>query len=140
MGAQYVKSDLLIALYVVSRGNRSLLMPQDVPARDRRMLFFLVILSLVILVCCSKVRRGSNVVPRIFGFFSVGTLLLSMKMGRSILISLLHVVKTVADDFAGEMMRFLSLNQLLSLSRYLLSSAQRGRIFGPEIKMEQSSA
>ena len=72
MGAQYVRSDLLIALHVVS--NISLLMPQDVPARDRRMLFFLVILSLVILVCCSKVRRGSNVVPRIFGFFSVGTL------------------------------------------------------------------
>ena len=55
--------------------------------------------------------------PRIFGFWTVGTFVPSMRIGSSLLTSLDQVVKMVALDFEGEMKRFLSLNQLLMTSR-----------------------
>ena len=83
---------------------------------------------------------GSNVTPRIVGFLTVGTVVLSTMIGSSLLISLEKVVKRVADDFGAEMRRFLSLNQLLRVSRYPFSWVHMGSICLPELRTEESSA
>ena len=84
---------------------------------------------------------GSKVTPRIVGFLTVGTVVLSTMIGRSLLISLDKVVKWVEDDLGAKMRRFLSLNQLLMrVSRYLFSWVHMGSICLPELRTEESSA
>ena len=66
---------------------------------------------------CLKVNRLSKVTPRILGCFTVGTFWPFMKIGRSKFASFEKVVKMVADDYEGEINRFLSLNQLSNMLR-----------------------
>ena len=60
--------------------------------------------------------------PRNFGWVTVGTCSPLMLIGSSADSSLLKVVKMVADDFDGEINKFLDLNQASSTSRYALRS------------------
>ena len=78
--------------------------------------------------------------PRIFGVVVVGTGSPLISMGRFMLISLLKVVKSVADDFGAESCKFLDLNQSSSESRYGFSLSHMGWIVVPELKMLVSSA
>ena len=104
-------------------------MPQVLPANAFKTLFLDVSFFLMFCACVRKVNRGSSVTPRILGSLTVGTLTPSIKIGRSILHSLDQVVNTVADDLAGEMNKFLCLNQVFSVSRYGFSLSHIGWIF-----------
>ena len=84
------------------------------------MLFLFCNFSLRVAAWCLKVNRPSKMIPSIFGFRSVGTGAPLMVMGSWIASSLLKVVNSVAEDLDGEMSRFLSVNQVLRVSRYML--------------------
>ena len=67
---------LVIALYVVSR--HSFCFPQDVPERAFVIFRLFRALSAVFWTCWLKFSFGSKVRPRIFGFLTVGIMVLSI--------------------------------------------------------------
>ena len=95
----------------------SLSLPQSEPVKALRMLLRVWTLALRSSVCCLKDKRLSKVTPRNFGFLTVGTCSPLISMGNSVLHSLEAVVKRVAEDFDGDMNRFLLLNQVSKVLR-----------------------
>ena len=89
----------------------SLSFPQSDPVKAFRILFLDCTLDFKSSVCCLNDRRLSKVMPRNLGFLTVGTCSPFISIGRVMLHSLDAVVNRVAEDLAGEINRFLLLNQ-----------------------------
>ncbi len=117
-------TDCPMALKVVSKVSFS--KPQVVPDNDFKMLLRDLTLDLTLVAWCLKVNKLSKVTPRNFGCWTDGTEMPLMEILSFFLFSLDQVVKTVAVDLAGEINKFLSLNQLSRVSRYALISIQIG--------------
>ena len=93
-----------MALYVLTTTSFSL--PQSDPVRAFKMLVLDWTFVLRSVACCLKERRLSNVMPRILGFWTVGTISPSILTANSVLHSLEEVVKRVADDKMAKFLGF----------------------------------
>lgn len=130
--------DLPMVLYVKDSVSASL--PQVLPAIDFSTLFLDTTLFLTFAVCLLNVRSGSNTTPRIFGFLTIGTRSLLMKMSSWRLTSRVQSVKSVAEDLPGESSKECSLSQWLRLSRYWLMVLLSLVMSVPVASIVQSSA
>lgn len=88
----------VIVLYVAIIVSLSL--PHCVLVRALSKLIVLFAFTFVLFMCSVKVRCGSRVRPRIFGFLTVGILLLFMVRLSSVLCSCVSGVKRVAVDLS----------------------------------------
>ena len=85
----------------------SLFMPQVVPANALRILLFLLTFASMLVACAVKYKRLSKVTARIFGYMSVGMVLLSTLTFNIFFTTLVQVVKRETDDLGADMRRFL---------------------------------
>ena len=85
-----------MALYVLIIVSFSF--PQSDPVRALRMLFLDWTLDFKSEACCLKDKRLSNVIPRNFGFFTVGTFSPSIFISNTVPQSVGPVVNSVAVD------------------------------------------
>lgn len=111
MGDQMVLAYSMTGRTMVSyvASSVSFCLPQEVEVRALIILVELVAFSLVILMCSLKLSLGSRVRPRIFGFLTVGMVVLLIERFRVMSYSAGSGVKRVEEDFSGFSMRLFSL-------------------------------
>ena len=79
----------------------SLSLPQDVPMRPFKTWKRLDALAAISVSCGVRVKRGSNVTSRIFGFFLLETGTLFIVISCSAFTILAEGVNSVSEDFSG---------------------------------------
>ena len=97
----------------------SLDFPQVDPAKAFKTLFLLATFVFRVSTCLLKVKRGSKITPSTFGFFSVGTGLPWILIGRMVEQSFDQVENTVALDLGAEICRQRAENHVATVAQFL---------------------
>ena len=114
--------------------------PHVVPPMAFRTLFLFLTLLTNESVFALKLWSPSKMTPRIFGFLTVGTGQPSISIFSSLLISLLKVVKRVADDLPGESSISFAVKHSRRVCSYGLTLSSNSGMLGLETITVKSSA